>query len=170
MILYTNLHGSEDTGTGGGVRKADIKAGLEGAGAILNSLNLFNLTSDVGNANIAGVEAQPLQKTASQQETSAIASSIVGQANRKTITGQLMRIGSAEDKIANQARVDDLANDIAVGDAHNKTVLGGIVLVLVLLDQAAASAVVRQALAAATELDLVALEVSLVLHNLVEHH
>ncbi len=75
-----------------------------------------------------------------------------------------------------------LGSNVLVGEANNKTVLGGIVLVLVLNNQAKenerscpytklvplAGIVVRLALTAPAELDLEALEVHVVLNNLDE--
>ena len=72
--------------------------------------------------------------------------------------------------VAIDARVHDLADAVAVREAHHQTVLGRVVLVLVLDHQAPALVVVRLALTAPAVLGLVALEVRLVLHNLLERH
>ena len=66
--------------------------------------------------------------------------------------------------------VNDLADAVPVGEADNKAVLWGVVLGLVLHDQAFAGVVVGLPLAAAAVLDLVALEVRLVLLYFYEWH
>ena len=75
-----------------------------------------------------------------------------------------------DDAITLDGSVDDLASNVLVGEADNEAVLGRVVLVLVLNGQTAASLVVRLAFTTTTELDLVALKVSLVLHDLDESH
>jgi len=67
-------------------------------------------------------------------------------------------------------RGEDLACDVLVGEADDEAVLGGLVLILVLDDEPSSGIVVSLALSSSFELDLVALEVRLVLHNLNESH
>ena len=81
-----------------------------------------------------------------------------------------MRVRRSHHVIAIDARVHDLADAVAVGEAHDKTVLGRVVLALVLDHQAQTLTVVSLALTATAVLGLVALEVRLVLHNLLERH
>lgn len=75
-----------------------------------------------------------------------------------------MRVRRTHDLVALDARVRHLAGDVPVGDAHDEPVLGRVVLVLVLDDQALASEVVGLALATPFELHLIPLEVLLVLN------
>ncbi len=49
-----------------------------------------------------------------------------------SIARQLVRVSGSEDDIVRQIGGNDLGDDIAVGDAHNETVLGRFVFVLVL--------------------------------------
>lgn len=84
-----------------------------------------------------------------------------------------MSVSRGQDKVALDLCVDDLANDVRVGETNDKAILGRVILVLVLNDQALASIVVSLALASAAVLDLVALEVGLVLDSLderLQHH
>ena len=81
-----------------------------------------------------------------------------------------MRVRRSHHVVAIDARVHDLADAVAVGEAHDKTVLGRVVLVLVLDHQTTALVVVGLALTATAVLGLVALEVRLVLHDLLERH
>jgi len=67
---------------------------------------------------------------------------------------QLVGVGSGHDHIALDGGVHDLAGDVPVGEAHHQAVLVGVVLVLVLADQAEAGPVVRLTLTATAVLDL----------------
>lgn len=95
-----------------------------------------------------------MQETTSDQETGAVGSGVVLKTNLESIPSELGRLGSGKDAVSIDKRVGNLANDLAVGKADNKTVLGGLVLVLVLSTKTLALAVVRLSLAATTELDL----------------
>ena len=59
-------------------------------------------------------------------------SSIVGQAVLDAILRKLVRVGGAESNITNDLGIDDLADDVSVGEAHNQSVFRGVVLGLVL--------------------------------------
>jgi hypothetical protein len=68
-----------------------------------------------------------------------------------------------QDAITVDQTVHNLTDHLTIGEADDQTVLGRLVLVLVLTDETLALTVVRLALAATTELDLVARIVRLVL-------
>jgi hypothetical protein len=51
-------------------------------------------------------------------------------------------IGSAEDFVASKLRSDKLADDVSIGESNDKTVLGRIVFVLGLSNEALAGVVV----------------------------
>lgn len=67
-----------------------------------------------------------------------------------------MGVRGHEDLVTANLRADDLGNNVAVGEADDESVLGRIVLVLGLGDQALAGIVIGLALSAALVLDLVA--------------
>ena len=96
-------------------------------------------------------------------------SSVVGETELDAIAGELVGVGGSEDEVTDDLGVDDLADDVLVGEADDKTVLGSVVLVLVLGHEATTGKVVSLALTTTTETSLVTLEVSLVLLNLLEH-
>ena len=79
----------------------------------------------------------------------------VGETVVDAVARELARVGLGQDEIALEASVDDLANDVLVGEANNKAVLRRIVLVLGLGDQALAGVVVGLALASTPVLRLV---------------
>ena len=75
------------------------------------------------------------------------------------VAGELLGGRSAENEVALKTSVDNLHDDLLVGEANNEAVLRGVVLVLGLGDEALAGVVVGLALAPSSELRLVALEV-----------
>lgn len=101
------------------------------------------------------IQTELLQCSPSDQETSGVCSSPVSQTMFDPIALEFVGIGSAEDLVARDLGGDDLANDVAIGEADDKAVFGRIVLVLCLRDQALAGIVVGLAMPAAFVLDLV---------------
>jgi len=81
-----------------------------------------------------------------------------------------MRVSSSHDVITIDARVDDLTDAVAVGETDNKTILGGVVFVLVLDHKTKTLTVISLTLTTTTVLSLETLEISLVLNNLLERH
>lgn len=147
------LEGSEDLGTSAGAAETNIKEGLERTGSLLHiELGSFNTESG--------------QSTAGTKETSAVGSGVVSQTNLDTIGGELMGVGRGKDHITLDLGVDELADNVGVGDTNDETVLGGVVLVLVLDDQALAGVVVSLTLTATTVLNLETLEVGGILNEL----
>lgn len=146
-----SLEGTEDLSTGGGATKTSIEESLEG-------------TRTFFHVELGVLQVQGSQSTAGTEETSAVGSSPVRQTDLDTKSGELVGVGRGQNHITLDLGVDELADDVSVGDTHNKTVLGGVVLVLVLEDQALASIVVSLTLTATTVLDLETLEVGLVLN------
>lgn len=153
------LHGTEDTGTGGGADKTNIKEGLEGtAGALvgLDGLSELVFTVSLLDTSELLVKAELLEGTAGKEETGGVGGSPVGQTLGDTIALELVRVSGGEDLVTRDLRVDDLSDDVAVGEANNQTVLGRIVLVLGLGDEALTGVVVGLTLTATAVLGLVA--------------
>jgi hypothetical protein len=69
---------------------------------------------------------------------------------------ELVRVGRGEDLVASDLRGDNLHDDVAVGEADNKSVLGSAILVLGLGDKSLTGVVVGLSLPSALELGLVA--------------
>ena len=100
-----------------------------------------------------------------QEETGAISGSIVGQTNFDAIVGQFVAVSSSHNPITLKTGIGNLTSDVFVGTSHNHTILGRIVLVLVLNNEAFAGIVVSFALTSPPEFHLVTLEISLALDN-----
>ena len=73
-----------------------------------------------------------------------------------TVALELVGVGCAEDLVPSYLGCDDLADDIAVGEADNKAVFRSIVFVLGLADEALTSVIVGFTLTATLVLNLVA--------------
>lgn len=56
-----------------------------------------------------------------QQQPSAVARSIVGEANLDPIVDKLMRIGRGNDNISLNSCIGNLGNDIGVGETYNQS-------------------------------------------------
>lgn len=139
------LHDTENAGTGGGAGKTNIEEGLEGAALLtvdLSGLGEAELTIGLLNTGEGLIEAELLQDAASEEQTGGVGSSPVGEAMLDAIGAELVRVSGDEDLVAVDLSGDDLGDDVAVGEADNEPVLGGVVLVLGLGDQALASIVV----------------------------
>jgi hypothetical protein len=153
----STLHGTEDTGTSGGTGKTNIEEGLEGAaGALigLSSLGEGELTIGFLNTSEVLVKSELLEGTAGKEETCGIGGSPVGQTVGDAITLELVGVGAGEDLVTGDLGVDDLSDDVAVGEADDQAVLGSVVLVLGLGDQALTSIVVGLSLSATAVLGL----------------
>jgi hypothetical protein len=157
--------------------KTDIKDGLEGATSfsintrLINRLGLSLANVEVAVDSLLGTKEGELEvgvHAASEEETGSISSGPRVEAELEAIAGKLVAISGADNTVTVDIGSNDGADDITVGETNNKTVLGGRVLVLVLPDEALAGVVIGLVRATTAELDLEALEVSLVLDNLDE--
>lgn len=143
------FHGGKNFGSGGGATETDIKARLEGVSPVL--LVKFHR-----------VDAEGGQAATRTQQPSAIGSGIVGQTDGDAVAGKFVSICRGEDQVSLDLCIDNLADDVGIGQADDQAVLGGVVLCLVLDYKALTSIVVGLAFAASAVLDLETLEVGLV--------
>lgn len=157
--IRSTLHGTEDTGTGRGTDKTNIEEGLErAAGAIIGLSGLGEGVLAIGLFDTSEllVKAELDQGTTGKQQASGVGGSPVGQTLGDAVALQLVRVGGGEDLVTRDLRVDDLGDDVAVGEADDHAVLGRIVLVLGLGDQALTGIVVGLTLTTTAVLGLVA--------------
>lgn len=153
------LHGGEDTGTSGGAGETDIEVDLEGAALLtvdLGGLGQGELAISLLNTSERVLDAELGKGTAGDQETDGVGGSPVGKTVLNAVGLELVGVGGAEDLVTGDLGGDDLGDDVAVGEANDQAVLGGVVLVLGLGDQALAGVVVGLARASTAVLDLVA--------------
>ena len=103
----------------------------------------------VGSGEVSGVdfvEAKCRQQPTGAQETCAVGCGVVLEAGGEAVSRELSGVGVSHHLVAHNLRVHDLANAVPVGEPHYKAVFRGVVLVLVLADEAFAGAVVSLAL------------------------
>ena len=151
------LHDAEDAGTGRGAGKADIEVGLEGAALAvvgLGGLGEGVLAVGLLDTGEVAVNAELGEHAAGEEQARGVGSGPVGQAVLDAVGAELVRVGGGEDLVAVDLGRDDLGDDVAVGEADDQAVLGRIVLVLGLGDQALAGIVVGLALSSAAVLGL----------------
>jgi hypothetical protein len=168
--IKSTLHSSEHTAASGGTVETDIEKGLEGTTLVELLDGAEGSTSSLLNTRIELIHAELLVKTTSNKKTSGVGSSVVGETKLDAIARKLVRVSGSHDVITIDAREDDLADDITVGETNDKTVLGGVVLVLVLNHKTKTLIVISLTLTTTTVLSLETLEISLVLDNLLERH
>lgn len=151
------LHGTEDTGTSGCAGKTNIEEGLEGTALAIVGLGGLGegvLAISLLDTSEGLVQAELLENTAGNEQAGGVGGSPVGKTVLDAVGLELVRVGGAEDLVAGDLRGHDLHDDVAVGEADHQAVLGSIVLVLGLGDQALASIVVGLALSSPLVLGL----------------
>jgi len=166
------LQTTENSVTSGGGDQTNIEDSLEGL-----SLTFLNIAGDVvvstidlGGTLVQLVQASLVKESSGQQQTSAVASRVVGETSFKTESLKFSGLSFSKNSVTLDGGIDDLADNSGVGDSSNESVLGGVVLVLVLEDQSSSGIVVSLTLSSSSELGLESLEVSVSLVNLNESH
>lgn len=121
------------------------------------------VTVDFDLTFVERVETEFLKDSASDEESGGVSGRVIGQTNGDSVTGELMRVGGADNNVTDQTSIGNLGDDILIGDADNESVLWSVVLILVLDTKTLSGEVVSLAFASSSKLDLVSLEVGLVL-------
>jgi len=164
--IRSALHHAEHARAGGGTGQADVKKTFEGATLLAVDFGSFRqlvLAISFDDALELLIQLQLLQGAACKEESGGVCRGPVGEAMLDAVGFELVGVGSSEDLVAGDLGGDDLADDVAVGEANNKTILGCVVLVLGLGDEALASVVVGLTRPASLVLRLEATEVRAVL-------
>jgi hypothetical protein len=141
-----SLHDSEDASSGRGSMETHVQETFEWTTALaifsLGSLGQIVLAIGLLDTSKVLVEPEFLQRASGQQQSSTVAGRPVGQPMLDAIAAKLVGIRGAVDLVAGDFRSDNLADDIAVCKTDDEPVLGSIVFVLGLADQALPSVVV----------------------------
>ena len=166
------LEGTEDSVTGGGSNETNIEESSEGALLFVDFLLVDVEELAVGSLDtlVETVKLEVLEESSGNEETSGVGGSVVSETSLETESFELLGVSLSEHSVALDGRVDDLDDDAAVGSSDAESVLLGVVLVLVLLDQSSSGLVVSLSLASASELDLESGVVRSGLHGLDECH
>ena len=167
------LEGSEDSVAGGGSHETDVEESAEGSLLFVDSLGAVDIEEfSVGSLNtlVETVKLEVLEESTGNEETGGVGGGVVGETSLETESLELLGVSLSKDSIALDSGVDDLNDDAAVGSSDAQSVLLGVVLVLVLLDESSSGLVVSLSLASASELDLISGVVRSGLHGLDECH
>jgi hypothetical protein len=140
--IGSTLHGTKDTGTSGGTGKTNIKEGLEGTGTFFVGLDQLDGTIGLSETFVLVSKTELGEDTTGQKETSGIGSSPVGQTTLDTESRELMSVSSSKNEITLEFGINDLTDDVLVGETDDHSVLGGVVFVLGLNDKSLSSIVV----------------------------
>mmetsp|Transcript_121049 Transcript_121049/g.189905 ORF Transcript_121049/g.189905 Transcript_121049/m.189905 type:complete len:258 (+) Transcript_121049:262-1035(+) len=148
----------------------DVKDTLQGALISLLILNVKFFSIGLLLPFEGIIETELLQGAPCDEQSSRIRCCIVLVAARNAKLLQLSGCSLRYNFISSNRRVGDLANDLSVREADNKTVLLVVVLVLVLANHLSASLEIRLAFATTTLLHLESLKEGCVLQDLDESH
>jgi len=125
------LEGSKDSGTGSGSHETNIEEALEWSSLALMFGDIIFSAIWFGDTLVHGVHALLLEKSSGEKETGAVGGWVVSETSGETESSELLGIGAAEDLITNQGSVVDGADNSAVGNSHDKSVLFGTVFIVV---------------------------------------
>jgi hypothetical protein len=167
--ISNTLKGSEDLRAGSGGLKTDIENDFEGSSVLLILRGIVVLL-DGGVSSIGSVKSDLFEESSGNEETSGIGGSIVVETSGNSESSEFVGVSLGEDLITLDGGVDDLSDDSGGGDSHDESVLGGVVFVLILLNQSLSGEVVSLSLTSSEEFGLVSHEVSFVLDELDEGH
>lgn len=169
--ITSTLQGTEHSVSGGGADKTDIEVGLERTSVFLDVVqNTEELSVDIGGTLVQVSHFLLGEETAGGEETGGVGSGVVGKTSLETESLKLERISGNHGVITSDGGVHNLGDDSSVGSADDKSVLSGVVLVLVVDDESLSGEVVGLSLSSPSEFGLVSAGVSLVLEDLNETH
>lgn len=114
--VRSTLHGTKDTGTGGGLVETNIQVALEWAARFiviaLGSLRKLVLSVRCLDTSESLVKAELGQSSASEEKTSGIGSSPVCQTVLDAVALELMGISGSENLVTDNLRGDNLADNL----------------------------------------------------------
>jgi hypothetical protein len=152
--IASSLHNSEDLGSGGSGVDTNIKESLEWSLVLDILVNVEVLSVNLGVGLVGISETDLLEKSSGEQETGGISSSVVGETSSETEVLELGGLSGAENLISSHGREDDLGDELGASSSDDKSVLSGIVLVLVLASQSTSGIEVGLSLSSSLWLDL----------------
>mmetsp|Transcript_6418 Transcript_6418/g.11733 ORF Transcript_6418/g.11733 Transcript_6418/m.11733 type:complete len:276 (-) Transcript_6418:104-931(-) len=133
------LQGTEDTASSGGGLASNIEKSTEGTLVLIDLINVVCGLTDRGRDDISIdlvitlvniIQTNLLEETTSAQQSSAVGGGVVLKTDLQSVTGEFVRAGRRKDTVTIDQGVHDLADHLTVGETHDDTVLGGLVLIL----------------------------------------
>lgn len=165
------LHGSEHSVSSGGSDETNVEKSLERSSVFVDAFFVDVEELSVGFNTLVDVShAEGSEESSGAEETSSVGGSVVGVTSFESESSELLGISLAEHLVSLDGSVDDLSDDSSVGSSDAESVLLGVVLVLVLLDESSSGEVVGLSFSSASELDLVSGVVRRSLDGLDECH
>jgi len=157
------LQTSENSVTSGGSGQSDVQNSLEWSLflAFTFLLNIVEFSVDGLVSVVKLVKLGGVEESSGAEEASGVAGSIVGETCGKSVLLEFSGLSVAEDLVTLDGGVDDLADDLGVGDSWDEPVFMGVVLVLVLHNESLSGIIVGLVFSASSESGLEPLEVSL---------
>lgn len=169
-VAGTLEHG-ENSGTSGSWSESDIEKGLEWSLLIIEVLLNLVVNTISGVVNLVHIgEADLLQESSGEQETSAVAGSVVSKTSSDAEVLQFGRLSGAKDLVSSHGSINNLGDVFSVSSSDDESVLLGVILVLVLSNKLLSSKIVGFTLSSSLGLDLSSLEEGVVLDNFNECH
>jgi hypothetical protein len=160
--VASTLEDTENSVTGGGSDETSIQNSLEGS--LFSSLvvvgDIVVFTVSLLGTSVDLVQTSLVEESSGDEEASGVASSVVGQTRFETESLEFSGVSGSEDSVTLDGGIDDLGNNSGASDSGNKSVLGGVVLVLILDDKGLSGVVVSLSLSSSSESSLESLEVS----------
>ena len=168
--ITSSLKGTEASGSSGGSVDTDIEESLEWSLVLNVFVNVEVFTSDIRVGSVHVGETDLLEQSSGKEESGAVSGGIVGKTSGKTVSFELVGLSSTENSISSHGGVDNLGDDLGACSSDDKSVLLGVVLVLLLTCQSSSGIVVSLSLSSSLWLDLHSHGVCLVLDDLHETH
>ena len=135
--INSTLEGTEDSVTGGGSNETNIEESSEGTSVLIDALlvNVEEFTVSSLNTLVDVIQAELGEESSGEEETSGVGGSVVGKTSLETELLELEGVSLGENLITLDGGVDNLDDDSSVGPSYGQSVLLGVVLILVLLDE-----------------------------------
>jgi len=160
------FEGSEDFVSGGGSGETGVEEASEWTWTVVGWLYVVFVTIDFFLSLVEFVELHLGEKSSGEEETGAVVSGVVGEANLDSEFGELVGVSGADDNITAHSWVGNLADDIPVGGSNDQSVFWGVEFVLVLGTESSSGLVIGFTDLSPLEFWLESLEVGLVLLDL----
>jgi len=154
---------TEDFVSGGGSGETGVEEASEWAWAVFGWFYVVFVTVDFFLAFVKLVELHFGEESSSEEETGAVVSGVVGEADFDAEFGEFVGVSSANHYIPTHSWVRNLANNIPVGGSNDQSVFWGVEFVLVLSAESSSGLVIGFTDLSPLEFWLEPFEVSLVL-------
>lgn len=121
-----SLENTEDSVSDGWSDESDVKDAGEGSSVSdLGSRNIIVISIDLLVTLIGLVQLERSEDSSGKEQSSSIRSRVVGKTSSQTELLELLRGGLGKDLVSLKGGVDDLGDDLGIGEPGDKSVLRG---------------------------------------------